>query len=78
MQLSKNKGGANGPLFWRKDGKELYFTTRDREVMAVDVTPGPKVQIGAPHLLFKLQDPLAGSMTASADGERFVVTMPVK
>ena len=37
VQVTNLKGGAGG-ITWRQDGKEMYFVTRDREVMAVDVT----------------------------------------
>ena len=36
VQVSKN--GAIGMIFWRQDGKEMYFLNRDWEVMAVDIT----------------------------------------
>ena len=39
VQVSKN--GAIGMVFWRQDGKEMYFMTRDWEVMAVDITTTP-------------------------------------
>jgi len=77
VQVTNGKGGAGG-MTWRQDGKEMYFLTRDREVMAVDITTGPKLQAGTPRLLFKIPDPLAGVGDVSPDGERFVVAMPVK
>ena len=76
-QITNLKGGS-GPFTWRQDGKEIYFLTRDREVMAVDVTTTPKLQAGSPRLLFKIPDPLASNGDVSPDGERFVVAMPVK
>jgi Tol biopolymer transport system component len=77
VQVTSLKGGAGG-VVWRQDGKELYFLTRDREVMAADVTSTPKFQTGMPRLLFKLSDPLVGGGDVSPDGQRFVVAMPVK
>src|SRR5262245_34367527 len=41
VQVSKN--GAVGMVNWRQDGKEMYFMTRDWEVMAVDVTTAPTI-----------------------------------
>ena len=74
VQVSKNK--AVGVLGWRADGKELYFLSRDWEVMAVDVTTTPSLQVSAPKVLFKMQGPLSGNPTqwknVSADGQRFV------
>jgi Tol biopolymer transport system component len=77
VQVSNVKGGVGGGLFWRKDGKEMYFMNIDREVLAVDITTSPKVQAGTPKALFKL-DALVGSGAAFPDGDRFVVAMPVK
>jgi Tol biopolymer transport system component len=71
--------------FWRQDGKEIIYVTRDRErmdskVMAVDVTTTPEFQIGTPRLLFRVRDSgedLRWMMDVRADGQRFVFTMPV-
>jgi len=79
VRVSQN--GASGMIFWRQDGKEMYFMTRDWEVMAVDITTTPAVQAGTPRLLFKLPGPLPGNpaqwKNVSPDGERFVFAMPV-
>jgi Tol biopolymer transport system component len=77
VQVTNFKGGANGGL-WRQDGKELFVLTRDREVMAVDVTSTPAPKAGTPHVLFKIADPLVGGGDVSPDGQRFVVIMPVR
>jgi Tol biopolymer transport system component len=77
VQVTNLKGGANGVL-WRQDGKELYFLSRDREVMALDFTSTPTVKAGTPKVLFKISDPLAGGGDVSPDGQRFVVEMPVR
>jgi len=77
VQVSNVKAGVNGEIFWRKDGKEMYFLNIDREVLAVDITTSPKVQAGMPKALFKL-DPLVGGGAAFPDGDRFIVAMPVK
>ena len=78
VQMTDLKAGVGGQPAWRQDGKELYFLNIDREVMAVDVTAGPKAQAATPRVLFKLPDPLAGGPTISPDGQRFIVTMPVR
>jgi hypothetical protein len=56
----------------------MYFLTRDREVMAVDVTYAPKLQTGMPRVLFTITDPLVGSGDVGPDGQKFVVAMPAK
>jgi hypothetical protein len=76
VQMTNIKRASAG-CPWRQDGKELYFMNIDREVMAVDVAAGAKAQPGTPRF-YLLPDPLAGGPAISADGERFVVTMPVK
>jgi hypothetical protein len=77
--------GALGMIFWRQDGKEMYYLTRDWEVMAVEVTTTPSFTAGTPRLLFKLPGPLAGDgqrqwSNASHDGQRFVfaITVPAE
>jgi Tol biopolymer transport system component len=77
VQVTNLKGGA-GDIAWRQDGKEMYFTTRDREVMAVDITSTPSVKAGTPRTLFKISDPLAGGGDVSPDGQRFIISMPVR
>ena len=80
IQVSKD--GAIGMISWRQDGREMYFLTRDWEVMAVDITTTPAFQAGPPKMLFKLQGPLPGNPpqwnNVSRDGERFVFAMPVR
>jgi Tol biopolymer transport system component len=77
VQVSKT--GVVGMINWRADGKELYYMTRDWEVMAVDITAAPTLQVGTPKMLFKLQGPLVGNppqwKNVSADGQRFVFAM---
>ena len=77
VQVTNLKGGADS-VGWRQDGKEMYFLTRDREVMAVDITTTPTFRVGTPHVLFKISDPLAGINDVSPDGQRFVLTLPAK
>lgn len=73
--------GALGMIFWRQDGKELYYLTPEWEVMAVDVTTTPTFQAETPRLLFKLPGPLVGNpqqwRNVSRDGQRFVFTINV-
>ncbi len=79
VQVSTNSNGAGGMLSWRQDGKELYFMTRDFEVMAVDITTTPAFQAGTPRLLFKLQPPAPGAVQGkivSPDGQQFIVALP--
>jgi len=76
IQITNVKGGIGG-LAWRGDGKEMFFQTRDREVQAVDIATAP-LKAGTPHALFRISDPLAGIEGVSPDGQRFVISMPVR
>jgi len=73
-------GTAVGMIAWRGDGKELYYLTRDYEVMAVDVATSPTFRAGTPKMLFKLPSPPLGNAqqwdNVSRDGQRFVFSMP--
>ena len=79
MQVST--GGALGMIFWRQDGKELYYMTPDQEVMAVNITTTPVFQARMPRLLLKLRGSLSGGAdnvsNVSRDGQRFVFTINV-
>jgi hypothetical protein len=76
VQVSKE--GAAGMIAWRQDGRELYYMTRNWEIMAVDVTTTPTFQVGAPKLLFKVPGPLPGQPGSyiTRDGQRFVMAIP--
>lgn len=72
-------GGAQPQ--WRRDGKELFYISSNRKLMAVDVTGnGSTFEAGVPKPLFdlRLQTPaLPGPRNyyiAAADGKRFLVT----
>jgi len=81
VKISKD-GVAQGMIVWRQDGKELYFITRDWEVMAVDVTTTPTFQAGSSKLLFKLPGPALGNVfqwkNVSRDGQQFVFVMSAR
>jgi Tol biopolymer transport system component len=82
IKISNNKGGAAGMIFWRQDGRELLYMTRDWEIMSVDVTTTPSFQAGTPKLLFKIPGPLQGNpaqwKNITPDGQRFVFSMPTR
>ncbi|HTM25650.1 MAG TPA: protein kinase [Vicinamibacterales bacterium] len=79
--------GGNAPK-WRRDGKELFFVAPNRQLIAVPVNVGnasaafdagpskvlfdvPKLEFGATGLFSEWQ------YAASADGQRFLVRVPV-
>ena len=59
VQVSKD--GANGMIAWRQDGRELYFMTRNWEIMAVDVTTTPTFQAGPPQTALQGPGSAAGA-----------------
>ncbi len=69
------EGGAQ-PV-WRRDGRELFYQSNKRELMAVPVRVGAGFEAGKPQVLFPIRS--FGILSArshfdvSADGQRFVV-----
>jgi Tol biopolymer transport system component len=65
---------------WRRDGRELYYVSRDLKLMAVDVTVGPELEFSTPTALFQTRLSRGGSTTglvlrydATRDGKRFLI-----
>jgi dipeptidyl aminopeptidase/acylaminoacyl peptidase len=63
---------------WRADGREIYYLSEDRKLMAVPVGPGPS--FGIPKPLFQTRVPtgvtaLRTHYVPSRDGQRFLVNM---
>jgi Tol biopolymer transport system component len=76
-QVSTNGGGQPQ---WRGDGRELFYVSADRKLMAVDVNGnGPTFDAGTPKELFVLRIQAVGLpglrnyYAASKDGRRFLV-----
>jgi Tol biopolymer transport system component len=62
---------------WRRDGKELFYISGDRKLMAVPVKIGNTFEAGAAQTLFDIPpifSPLIGrwAYQPSADGQRFL------
>jgi mono/diheme cytochrome c family protein len=74
---------AVGGIFWRRDGKELFYLSQQggQGVMAVDVEGTAPFKTGTPTLLFKLPTgvlaPAQLSNVGTADGQRFVFAVVV-
>jgi eukaryotic-like serine/threonine-protein kinase len=64
---------------WRRDGKELFYI-EGRKIMAVEVNPGARFEVGLPKFLFEMRmsgaDP-RHQYTVNAGGQRFLVNAPV-
>jgi eukaryotic-like serine/threonine-protein kinase len=70
--------GGDQPA-WRKDGRELFYLSKDKKLMAVPVKTGTLFEAGAPSPLFQVQV-VPKSLTddknqylVTADGQRFLV-----
>jgi mono/diheme cytochrome c family protein/WD40 repeat protein len=74
---------AVGGIFWRRDGKELFYLSQQggQGVMSVDVEETAPFRVGAPKLLFKLPTgvlaPAQLSNLGTPDGQRFVFAVVV-
>ena len=76
----QNKVSINGGRNprWRNDGKELFFVSRDAEMMAMDMTLEPVNSRAVPHRLFPLKsaDPIdLPYYDVRPDGRQFLFFM---
>jgi Tol biopolymer transport system component len=75
-QISTDGGDQ---ALWRADGRELYFLSTDRKLMAVDLSLGADVQVGVPKSLLPIRVPANGisdnrsQYVPAPDGNRFLV-----
>jgi serine/threonine protein kinase len=73
-------GGADPR--WRADGKELYFISADRKLMAVSVEQRPGFEAGIPVPLFDVRvsglTDVRSHYAASADGQRFLINTSIE
>jgi eukaryotic-like serine/threonine-protein kinase len=68
-------GGFNPS--WRRDGKELFYTTNDRKLMALELNAGAKFEPGLPKALFDIRMRGTGGRSiyaVSRDGQRFLTS----
>lgn len=77
----RHRVSRNGGRFprWRRDGKELYFLTPDRHLMAATVRQGAQIEITPPTTLFQLPTSfraaaaeVAPGYEVSMNGQRFL------
>src|SRR5262249_16614512 len=64
--------GAEQPM-WRRDGKELFYLTLDKKLMATEVKTGQTFEAGASKLLFQTQiEPRINTTQMASFREYFV------
>jgi len=77
-RLRVSHNGGTGPR-WRRDGRELFFLSPDRQIIAVAVKRGTEIEFGPPAALFRLPTsyrslaPVTVGYEVSPDGQRFLV-----
>jgi Tol biopolymer transport system component len=74
--------GGGGDARWRRDGRELFYIASDGRLMAVAIDPEPNFTHGAPQPLFQtrirlLWEDMRNHYDVTADGQRFLFTVPV-
>jgi Tol biopolymer transport system component len=69
--------GARSPGFWRKDGKELYYGSREANVMVAQVNTSPAFNFAKPEVLLRPPNGVPLNIRdVSRDGERLLVLPP--
>jgi hypothetical protein len=82
-RLQISSSGGIGGIFWRRDGRELYYLSQPPEqtIMAVEISSTSPLRFGAPRALFKVPSPVGApaqlSSIGSPDGQRFVFAVNV-
>ena len=74
-----SKGGTEPR--WRRNGKELFYVSADRKLMAVDVKTGATFEAGTPHALFDLHsgwEAFTSNYAVTKDGQRFLLPISVE
>ena len=64
---------------WRRDGREIFYVSRDNEMIATPIRLASEVQVGTPRRLFRIDPAGWQDYDVTGDGERFlaVVSVPV-
>jgi Tol biopolymer transport system component len=69
--------GSRGRIYWRPDGKEMYFLGVDLSVMVVKVSTTPNLEFAKPTVLLRPPGAVPDFIRdISRDGERFLVLPP--
>jgi serine/threonine protein kinase len=71
-----NGGAAQVAPAWRRDGREIYYESVDRYLMAVEVSSGPTFQPGTPRRLFPIPPTVTTTFDVTPDGQRFLLPVP--
>jgi len=69
-------GDLTGGARWSRDGRELFYVSADRRLMAVPVRTTPTLKVGRPVPLFTVQGRAWTDFDVSGDGKRFLAVVP--
>jgi eukaryotic-like serine/threonine-protein kinase len=75
-QVLRVSEGNGTQARWRRDGKEIFYLTADKTLMAVPVNDeGPDLEVGAARSLFQTRFPYPPyhAFDTDPDGQRFLV-----
>jgi Tol biopolymer transport system component len=79
-QIAVSSGLGGMQPRWRRDGKELFYISLDRKLMAVDVIVGSELRFGVPRELFQTRLSASDTNTppvlrydVTRDGKRFLI-----
>ncbi len=76
LRTTPSRPGAMRSVVWSRDGRELFYVSADRELLAVPVRATGALEVGVPVALFTLTGPAWNSFDVSADGKRFLAVVP--
>ena len=72
--------GGGGVPWWRSDGRELFYMSREGNVMSVAVKAGPIVEFDKPTMLFEspIHTPslISSQYAVASNGQRFLLAVP--
>ncbi len=74
VQISNNGGIAPK---WTRGGKEIVYSDFDGNLMSVDIDASRGLHAGTPKALFRLPEGALFGFEPMAEGERFLVNVPV-
>jgi len=63
---------------WPRRGKEILYIRPDNMLMAVEVKTGVGLEVGVPRALFPIRPAGVHRYDVTADGQRFLVSMPTE
>jgi Tol biopolymer transport system component len=71
-----SRDGGTRPR-WRRDGREIFYVSRDNEMIATPIRLTSEAEIGAPQRLFRLDPAGWQDYDVTGDGERFLAVVNV-